>query len=210
MTVFKGDVGRAVNLLGDAVANARLDQAELELLKQEVAAEHDKASTEFHNTTIENSHFNSYRDHMLGQPIRGDADILPNLTVDDLRNYKAANYFGDNLVVVGTGNINHEEFVNQVNNALHTVSKTATGTRANLDKAVFTPALLFVRDDEMYNSNIGVFYDAPSVKHEDYYAFLLLKHVFGTYRIDKNAEHLNDVKEAISLPPRHPLTLLRR
>lgn len=115
--------------------------------------------------------------------------------MDDLRNYKAANYFGDNLVVVGTGNINHEEFVNQVNNALHTVSKTATGTRANLDKAVFTPALLFIRDDEMYNSNIGVFYDAPSVKHEDYYAFLLLKHIFGTYRIDKHAEHLNDVKK---------------
>ena len=48
LTVFKGDVGRAVNLLGDAVANARLDQAELELLKQEVAAEHDKSLTEFH------------------------------------------------------------------------------------------------------------------------------------------------------------------
>jgi len=45
----------------------------------------------------------------------------------------------------------------------------------------------------MVNSNIGVFYDAPSVKHEDYYAFLLLKNMFGTYRIDENAGHLNDV-----------------
>jgi processing peptidase subunit beta len=54
---------------------------------------------------------------MLGQPIKGDADNLGNLTVDDLRNYHAANYFGDNLVVVGTGNINHDEFVSQVNNA---------------------------------------------------------------------------------------------
>jgi processing peptidase subunit beta len=52
-----------------------------------------------------------------------------------------------------------------------------------------------IRDDEMYNSNVGVFYDAPSVKHPDYYAFLLMKHVVGNYRIDKNAEHLNDVKK---------------
>lgn len=47
----------------------------------------------------------------------------------------------------------------------------------------------------MVNSNVGVFYDAPSIKHPDYYSFLLLQNMFGTYRIDKNAEHLNDVKK---------------
>jgi len=50
-----------------------------------------------------------------------------------------------------------------------------------------------IRDDEMINSNVGVFYDAPSVKDQDYYAFLLLKNMFGSYRVDQNAEHLNDV-----------------
>lgn len=50
----------------------------------------------------------------------------------------------------------------------------------------------------MYNSNVGVFYDAPSVKHPDYYAFQLLKHIFGSYRIDKHAEHLNDVHKQYS------------
>lgn len=45
---------------------------------------------------------------MLGQPIKGDADNLTNLSVDDLNTFKAANYFGDNLVIVGTGNIGHE------------------------------------------------------------------------------------------------------
>lgn len=40
MTVFKNDISRAVNLLGDCVSNARLDAAELEILKQEVAADH--------------------------------------------------------------------------------------------------------------------------------------------------------------------------
>lgn len=44
----------------------------------------------------------------------------------------------------------------------------------SLEKPVFTPALMFIRDDEMVNSNVGVFYDAPSWKDEDFYAFLLL------------------------------------
>lgn len=54
---------------------------------------------------------------------------------------------------------------------------------------------MFVRDDEMVNSNVAVFYDAPSIKDADYYSFLLLKHMFGDYRVDKHAGHLNDVKK---------------
>ncbi len=112
LTVFKGDVSRAVSLLGSAFSSARLDASELELLKGEIAADHENSAKDFEYTTLENAHFNSYRDHMLGQPIKGDADVLSNISVDDLRSFQAANYFGNNLVVVGTGNINHEEFVN--------------------------------------------------------------------------------------------------
>ena len=38
-----------------------------------------------------------------------------------------------------------------------------------------------IRDDEMVNANVGVFYDAPGVSHPDYYSFLLLKHIIGSY-----------------------------
>jgi len=195
LTVFKGDVRRAINILGDAVSNATIDAAEFEIQKQSMAQDHANNHNEYEYTTLENAHYNSFRDHMMGQPIRGDADNLSSLTVNDLHNYKAANYYGDNMVVVGTGNVNHDEFAAEVNNAFKNVNKTATDKAANSDKCVYVPALLMIRDDEMYNSNIGVFYDAPSIKHQDYYSFLLLKHMFGSYRIDKNAEHLNDVKK---------------
>lgn len=131
MTVFKNDIGRAVKLLGESIANTRLDAGELELLKQDVAADHEASYKDFKYTLIENAHYNSYRDHMLGQPIKGEADNLANLSVDDLKNFKAASYYGDNLVVVGTGNINHEEFCSQVHEALHSVSRSATGIAAN-------------------------------------------------------------------------------
>lgn len=52
-----------------------------------------------------------------------------------------------------------------------------------------------MRDDEMYNANVGVFFDAPSVNHEDYYSFQLLKHMIGDYDIQKHAEHLNDCQK---------------
>jgi hypothetical protein len=42
-------------------------------------------------------------------------------------------------------------------------------------------------------SNVGVFYEAPDWSHKDYYAFLLLQRMFGSYSSEQNAEHLNDV-----------------
>lgn len=195
LKTFKDDVGKAVGLLGDTVCNSTLDMGELELLKQEVSVEHEANHTDYERTTLENVHFNVYREHMMGQPIKGDRDQLQSLSADALRNYKAANYYGDNLVVVGTGDISHEAFVEQVNQHFHTLPKTVEAKTANAEKAVYIPALLFIRDDEMVNSNVGVFYDAPSIKDPDYYSFLLLQHMFGSYRIDEHAEHLNDVKK---------------
>jgi processing peptidase subunit beta len=52
---------------------------------------------------------------------------------------------------------------------------------------------MFMRDDELYNSSVGVFYDAPSWTHEDYYTFMLLERIIGQYQLDKNGPaHLNN------------------
>ena len=84
MQVFKGDIARAVSLLGDAYSNANLDAAELELAKEQIAAEHEENYRDYHYHTLENCHFNSYRDHMMGQPIKGDRDHVANINVDML------------------------------------------------------------------------------------------------------------------------------
>lgn len=123
--------------------------------------------------------------------MKGDPDQLQALTVDDLQAYKAANYYGDNLVVVGTGGVDHDALVDAVNKSMGALAKTTNVPKANSEKAIYTPSLLFIRDDEMVNTNVGVFYNAPTFKDPDFYGFLLLKYMFGSYRINKHAEHLN-------------------
>jgi processing peptidase subunit beta len=88
--------------------------------------------------------------------------------------FQQTNYFGDNMVVVGTGNVNHDQLVDLVDKHFSTIPKKNPKPINNLDKPIYNPALLFIRDDEMVNSNVGVFYDAPDWKHPDFYAFLLL------------------------------------
>ena len=181
---MKGDTGKALNLLGDAICSPSLNSAELELLKEEVSAEHESNHTRYHETTLENAHFNVYREHMIGQPIKGDRDLTAELGVDHLREYHTANYYGDNVVVVATGDVSHAQIVEQVEQAFAALPKTTDIPTKNSERPIYIPAILMIRDDEMYNSNVGIFYDAPSVKDEDYYAFYLLKNMFGSYRID--------------------------
>jgi len=189
---FKGDTNKAINLLGDMICNSALNSAELELVKDEVSMEHEDNHNRYSETTLENVHFNAFREHMIGQPIKGDRDLTNTLGVDELRSFQQANYFGDNVVVVATGDVSHDQIVDAVDAAFNSLPKSTSVQIKNTEKPIYIPALLFIRDDEMVNSNVGIFYDAPGIKHEDYYAFLLLKNMFGSYRIDQHAEHLND------------------
>jgi processing peptidase subunit beta len=196
LQVFRGDVGKAVKILGDLVSNSTLNANELELVKEEVAGEHEDNHNRYLETTIENVHFNVYREHMMGQPVKGDRDVLHTISADNLRDFHSTHYFGDNIVIVGAGNINHDEFVRQVSASFQSLPKQTSGGKIkNKERPIYIPALLFIRDDEMVNTNVGIFYDAPSIKDADYYSFLLLQNMFGDFRIDKHAGHLNDVKK---------------
>lgn len=177
------------------LCNSALNSAELELVKDEVSNEHEDNHNRYVETTLENAHFNSFREHMIGQPIKGDRDLTHTLGVDHLRDFHAANYFGDNVVVVATGDVAHDQVVDAVEQHFASLPKSTDVAIKNTGKPVYVPAILFLRDDEMINSNVGIFYDAPSIKDEDYYSFLLLKHMFGSYRIDEHAGHLNDTKK---------------
>ena len=113
-------------MLGDAICNPAMNSAELELLKEEVSMEHESNHVRYEETTMENAHFNSFRSHMIGQPIKGDRDITQELGVDHVREYHTANYYGDNVVVVATGDVSHAQIVEQVEQAFAALPKTTS------------------------------------------------------------------------------------
>lgn len=45
--------------------------------------------------------------------------------------------------------------------------------------------MMYIRDDEMANVNVGVFFEAPSYDHPDYFAMQVIKELMGSYRADK-------------------------
>ena len=57
---------------------------------------------------MENVYYNVYRSHMMGLPILGEIDNIHKITRDMIVEYHQRMYFGENMVMVGTGNVNHD------------------------------------------------------------------------------------------------------
>lgn len=112
--VFKNDVPKAINLLGDMVVNSSINEGELELAKQDVIGELEDAFKRYAETSLENAHFNSFRDHYLGQPKKGNLDNIPLLNTHHINEWRANNLVGDHIVVVATGDVDHKAVVEQV------------------------------------------------------------------------------------------------
>jgi len=91
------------------------------------------------------------------------------------------NYFGENIVIVGTGNVNHQVLVDLSERHFQRFPSKAPKKINNLEKPEFHSSLMHMEDNEMMNSNSGVFYNAPGWKDKDFYSFLLLQRVFGSY-----------------------------
>lgn len=60
---------------------------------------------------MENVYYNVYRSHMMGLPILGEIDNIHKITRDMIVEYHQRMYFGENMVMVGTGNVNHDQLV---------------------------------------------------------------------------------------------------
>ena len=195
MLTFPDGFAKSVEILGDMLCNSTYDNQHLEMEKDTIWQELEATNQDSKETLMENVYYNIFREHMMGQPILGDIDNIRQINRDMVVNFKAANYFGANMVIVGTGAVNHQQLVDLCEKHFATIQRTSNVKQHGKEKPIFNPGLLMIRDDEMYNSNVGVFYEAPHWKHPDFYSFLLLQRMFGSYQIDKHAEHLNEVNK---------------
>jgi len=131
---------------------------------------------------------------MMGQPVLGIRENIGTITRDQIVEFHKTHYIGPNVVVVGAGNVNHEEFTSAVENTFGRLpNQIPSGLEVkNTEKPCFTPSMLFMRDDEMANVNVGSFFHAPGWTHEDYYSMLMFQSLLGEYTSDRyTGAHLN-------------------
>lgn len=194
LTVPKNATDKAVEILGDILTNSIYDKNQIEAEREGIYRECIELQKDQMESTLESVHYTSFRDHMMGQPLLGIRENIGVITQDQIVEFHKTHYVGSNIAVVGAGEITHQQLVDLTQRAFGNLPATsASGIEIkNTDKPLFTPSFMCVRDDEMANVNVGVFFEAPSWTHEDFYAFQVFQRALGEYEQSKHTgQHLN-------------------
>lgn len=182
---------QAVNFLGEILINSTFDEQQVEAEKDSIHRR-TTCTKDIKTAAIEAFHYTSFRDHFIGQPVRGIRENVHNITAEQVRAFHKQNYVGSNIVVSAAGNVDINRLTELVNNTFGKLPQTAAAEIANSAQPYFTPSVMFMRDDELPNTSAAVGFLAPGYTHADFYGMRLLKRIIGKYRVDKfTGAHLN-------------------
>jgi processing peptidase subunit beta len=192
VTVQREHVGQAFALVGDLLNNSTFNDNQVEAEREGVYRAIVNLQKDMLETTLENSLFTSYRDHQLGQPTLGTRDNVANISAETIKKFVAANHHANNFAIVATGPVNHAQITELTEKHFGSLV-SSEAPLANSHQAMYTPSLMYVRDDEMANINAGVFLPAPSISHPDSHVMKYFVALLGNYRADKHTgTNLND------------------
>jgi predicted Zn-dependent peptidase len=104
-------VSHAVSILGDMLTNSSYLDYHVQMEKDTIWQELQATNDDTFETLMENVYFNVYRDHMMGLPILGIIENIYKISRDMIVEFHNRMYYGENLIIVGTGNIEHQQLV---------------------------------------------------------------------------------------------------
>jgi processing peptidase subunit beta len=194
ITCHKDNVDKAIKSVGDILTNSTFNENQLEAEREGIYRRIVDLQKDMMECTLENAFYTSFRDHQMGQPTLGNRDNVANITPEKIREFVNRYHTGKNLVITATGNVDHGRIVDSVNREFKGLNSTSgDSARENNHKPMFTPSIIFTRDDEMVNLNASVMFRAPSYSHPDSHLMRLFVELLGEYRADLHTgTNLND------------------
>ena len=180
MTVFHKNLRDAVDILGDMITNSQYRNEDVEDERSTIHREliETQKSTPL-ETTIEIAHRGLYKSHQMGLPILGHIENMRTISRDMIVDYHDANYVGENIIVVGCGNLNHDELIAHVDNYMKVQRVKRPRDTSNLTKPEFHEGVMLLESKNTSDVNVGILYEAPSYFDSDFFGFLLLQKIMG-------------------------------
>lgn len=94
----------------------------------------------------------------------------------------ANTFIGPKVVVAVSGKgLDHASVVSACQKGLGSLKTQAPVEDNNTEQPEFTASTMFMRDDELANVNMGVFFKAPSHNSPEYFQLKLLQLIMGEY-----------------------------
>jgi processing peptidase subunit beta len=177
---FSSNVAQTVDILSEAIQNPNLDSIDQE--REVILKEQQKASNNSQQVVFDHLHATAFQGESLGRTIAGTPESIRSITRDDLTNFIKKNYTGDRMVLVGAGNIKHDELCKLAEQKFGSLpsGSSLTGKLAS-KKPMFTGSEIRLRDDTLAEAHIALAVEGASLNSPDYYASLVMQSVIGSW-----------------------------
>lgn len=184
---LKGDVPKAVGILGDILQNSTLDESAIERERDVIIRESEEVDKIYEEVVFDHLHAVSFQGQPLGRTILGPKENIMAISKADLSSYIKYNYKADRMVLAGAGAIDHEELVKLAQEQFNQLPTSATpiapgsGSRNPNDVPKFVGAEVRLRDDTLPQAHIAIAVEGVSWSSPDYYTALVAQAIIGNW-----------------------------
>ena len=108
ITVEPSRVEQVFEIMADLYKNSTFEDNQLEAERESVHRDIMELQRDQFESTLESVHFTAYRDHQMSNPVLGVRENVTNITAGQLKDWVKNHQTGNNLVVVASGDVEHQ------------------------------------------------------------------------------------------------------
>mmetsp|Transcript_5196 Transcript_5196/g.9557 ORF Transcript_5196/g.9557 Transcript_5196/m.9557 type:complete len:442 (+) Transcript_5196:154-1479(+) len=189
MQVYKGLEERGIEIISDMLLNSLHEKEAVENERAVILAEEEEVMGDSKELILENVHYTAYKNHIMMLPILGNKDSINTIQRDDLKQFIYTHYLGPRTVVVGAGPVEHSQIVEIAEKYFGQLPVKTDIEIVGEDQPKFFGSQHQQKKENEDMAHMGLFYPAPSWKHKDYFAFLILQRLIGEFDPKKEGSH---------------------
>lgn len=140
---------------------------------------------------MEHLHSTAFQNTPLSLPTRGTVESIETLVPSDLQSFASNHFLASNAVVVGSGNISHQELVKAAESQ---ISLKSGAKPVQKKQSSFLGSEVRLRDDTLPKAWISIAAEGEKITSPHYMTSLLAAQVFGSYNASEPASRLQGVK----------------
>lgn len=179
--VFKGDQKFAIELLGDIVQNATLDQKNIERERYTILREKEEIERNKTEAISDYLHSIAFQTSPLGRTILGTEENIKTISRESLENYVKKHYTADRIVVAAAGAVDHQQVVEEVSKNFQNIASAQGRVVLARPADHFTGSLVTVSDTTSDDVHISIGYKGASWDNPDFLTLLLIQNIIGHF-----------------------------
>ncbi len=173
--LLKDDLTLGLNVLADILQNSVFETKELERERGVIIQEIGQSNDTPDDIVFDHFQNAAYPDQSVGRPILGTTDLVNSFNRNALAEYMSDHYKAEQMVVVASGNIDHDSFIDQV---AQEFSELGHAREVQVENATYHGGVQQDnRDLEQVNLLVG--FEGVAFDDPDFYAAQTMSMILG-------------------------------